>query len=39
MFFPIDAYAQTIQINSIGFNKELQIFDGDGNLSLSIFFH
>ncbi|ETN71240.1 hypothetical protein NECAME_00929 [Necator americanus] len=31
MFFPIDAYAQTIQLNAIGFNKTVKIFDGDGN--------
>ncbi|EYB90641.1 hypothetical protein Y032_0217g2405 [Ancylostoma ceylanicum] len=31
MFFPIDAYAQTIQLNAIGFNKTVKIFDGNGN--------
>ncbi|KIH54872.1 diacylglycerol kinase accessory domain protein, partial [Ancylostoma duodenale] len=31
VFFPIDAYAQTIQLNAIGFNKTVKIFDGNGN--------
>ncbi|KAK6041887.1 lectin C-type domain protein, partial [Cooperia oncophora] len=28
MFFPIDAYAQTIQLNVIGFNKTMTVYDG-----------
>ncbi|KAK6014564.1 hypothetical protein OSTOST_20049 [Ostertagia ostertagi] len=28
MFFPIDAYAQTIQLNVVGFNKTVKVYDG-----------
>ncbi|KHJ87439.1 hypothetical protein OESDEN_12788, partial [Oesophagostomum dentatum] len=31
VYFPIDAYAQTIQLNAIGFNKTVTIYDGNGN--------
>uniref|UniRef100_A0A7I4YB27 EGF-like domain-containing protein n=1 Tax=Haemonchus contortus TaxID=6289 RepID=A0A7I4YB27_HAECO len=31
MFFPIDAYAQTIQLNIVGFNKTISVYDGAGN--------
>ncbi|WKX98783.1 hypothetical protein Q1695_014011 [Nippostrongylus brasiliensis] len=31
MFFPIDAYTQTIQLSALGFNKTLKVFDGNGS--------
>ncbi|VDM76646.1 unnamed protein product, partial [Strongylus vulgaris] len=36
VFFPIDAYAQTIQLNALGFNKTVTIYDGDGNVQDSM---
>ncbi|WKX99104.1 hypothetical protein Q1695_014185 [Nippostrongylus brasiliensis] len=31
MFFPIDAYTQTIQLSALGFNKTLKVCDGNGS--------
>ncbi|VDO70693.1 unnamed protein product [Heligmosomoides polygyrus] len=30
VYFPIDAYTQTIQLDTFGFQKTVQIFDGNG---------
>ncbi|VDO48056.1 unnamed protein product [Haemonchus placei] len=34
MFFPIDAYAQTIQLNVVGFNKTVSVYDGSGKFTI-----
>ncbi|WKY03771.1 hypothetical protein Q1695_005043 [Nippostrongylus brasiliensis] len=32
VYFPIDAYTQTIQLNTFGYNKKMQVFDANGNV-------